>query len=263
VGVRGKGPLPGSCGRQDLVAFSAFADGLKSFRCRVRLPIMRGMSERPHRAKPKIVASRGDPGRAPALEPHERERLLTALQTNVLPALEQTAKILSACGFQEVRVEQRGAMVSLCAGSEKPRVEARLRFQIHETFAKLVAREPVFWMFTVYCGNELTMGKAGRMISFDDLEVLAGIGKEFAAASLASWQRRAAGPPVKSYHLRPGPSGEWHLTREGSDYVLGVFESKAFAVEKSLKLAGRIAASLRIYRADGTVEYTHLPPSGC
>jgi hypothetical protein len=113
------------------------------------------------------------------LEESERDELKRAMAAQVLPVMEGAIRKLNLAGFTQVRVEQHGGMASLFAACEKPPVEARLRFQIHDTFAPLVTREPVFWMMTIYNGNEIVTGVPGRMSGFEDARVIANIVDDF------------------------------------------------------------------------------------
>jgi hypothetical protein len=65
---------------------------------------------------------------------------------------------------------------------------------------------------------------------------------------------------MKKYHLTPHPSGEWKLTPEGSDHVLGTFDTKEDAVEKAIDHVSQVTGSLKIHRADGTIEEERTYP---
>jgi hypothetical protein len=65
---------------------------------------------------------------------------------------------------------------------------------------------------------------------------------------------------MKNYHLTPDPSGEWKLAPEGSDHILGIFDTKSDAVEKSVEYVTRQTGSLKIHRADGTIEEERTYP---
>ena len=65
---------------------------------------------------------------------------------------------------------------------------------------------------------------------------------------------------MKNYHLTPDPSGQWKLTPEGSDQVLGTFKTKEDAVQKSIEHVTRQTGSLKIHRADGTIEEERTYP---
>ena len=65
---------------------------------------------------------------------------------------------------------------------------------------------------------------------------------------------------MKNYHLARIQSGEWHLTREGSEHILGVFETKEFAVRKSADYVRRRAGTLQVHQADGSVDSLFWDP---
>jgi hypothetical protein len=65
---------------------------------------------------------------------------------------------------------------------------------------------------------------------------------------------------MKNYHLTPDPSGEWKLSPEGSDQVLGVFDSKADALDKAIGYVSGKTGSLKIHKADGTIEEERTYP---
>jgi|GEM_PF-2826864 len=146
----------------------------------------------------KFIDSQGDPGRAPALQPQEYRQLISALATAVVPVLERTAAVLKQNGFGEACVELTGGMASLLARHGWQPVEAVLRFQIHETFAVLTSRDPVFWMSAVYCGSKLLAGKPGRLADLDDAAAIEQIAESFVEDSLAVSRSTAARPIVSS-----------------------------------------------------------------
>jgi hypothetical protein len=57
----------------------------------------------------------------------------------------------------------------------------------------------------------------------------------------------------KRYHISQDKSGEWLLTREGTKFVLGSFNGKAYAVESATKTVRKRGGSLAIHRADGNI----------
>jgi hypothetical protein len=120
-----------------------------------------------------------DPGRAAPLDDSQYAALAAALRCRVMPVLQTAAAELKRLGFPEVRVTRRGGMASLFAGCPSHGVEARLRFQIHDTFAPLVTSEPIFWMATVYRTTELLAGKPGRLGDFDEPGALEKIVADF------------------------------------------------------------------------------------
>src|SRR5436190_23085658 len=130
------------------------------------------MSENWNEGTPKLTGSSRDPGRAESLGHEERDELSVAMRVRLIPLMEGEIRKLTRAGFTQVRLEKHGGMVSLYAASEKPPVEGRLRFQIHDTFAPLVAREPVFWMMTIYRGSEMVIGIPGRMSGLEDTQAI-------------------------------------------------------------------------------------------
>jgi hypothetical protein len=65
---------------------------------------------------------------------------------------------------------------------------------------------------------------------------------------------------MKNYHLTPEPSGEWTLRPEGTDHVLGTYDTKEDALEMSIQHITRHTGSLKIHRADGTIEEERTYP---
>jgi hypothetical protein len=65
---------------------------------------------------------------------------------------------------------------------------------------------------------------------------------------------------MKNYHLTPEPSGEWKLCPQGTDQVIGIFDSKEEAVEKSIAHVSEKSGSLKIHKADGTIEEERTYP---
>jgi hypothetical protein len=64
---------------------------------------------------------------------------------------------------------------------------------------------------------------------------------------------------MQNYHLAP-EGNYWKLTREGSDAVIGRFETKAEAVESSTRFLHDREGSLKIHRADGGIEEERTYP---
>jgi hypothetical protein len=65
---------------------------------------------------------------------------------------------------------------------------------------------------------------------------------------------------MKNYHLTPSPTGEWKLAPEGTDHVLSVFDTKAEAVDKAVQYVSEKTGSLKIHKADGTIEEERTYP---
>jgi hypothetical protein len=143
------------------------------------------MSEDPDSKTPKFIGSGRDPGRAESLGDEERDVLCKAMESQVLPVMERKIRQLNRAGFTQVRLDHQWGMATLFAACEKPPLEARLRFHIHDTFAPLVTREPVFWMITIYRGNEMVMGVPGRLSGLEDAEAITTIVGEFVSACVS------------------------------------------------------------------------------
>jgi hypothetical protein len=140
------------------------------------------MSEEPQEKKARFLASPGDPGRARNLEREEYARAVADLHAVVIPIMEKTAATLRERGFCTVSVESRGAMVSLVAGCERADLKGTLRFQIHESFAVLVTRDPVFWMFTLFSGGDMLLARPGRLPGLEPVAEIEKIIEDFGSA---------------------------------------------------------------------------------
>jgi hypothetical protein len=132
--------------------------------------------------KIEFVSSTRDPGRALPLAREEHAGLVSALRTNVIPLLELTATRFLADGWYSVNVRSYGSLAGLYVECINPPIQARLRFQVHESFASLVRRDPVFWMFIVYNGSDMVEAKPGRLPGADDAAGLAKIAEDFVKA---------------------------------------------------------------------------------
>jgi hypothetical protein len=123
------------------------------------------MSEDAQNGQARFYSSAADPGRARPLDGAEYAAAVSDLRAVVVPIMESTATKLRGHGFPVVTVESSGAMVSLVAVCAFTGIKGTLRFQVHESFAVLVARDPVFWMFTLFSGSEMLLAKPGRLPS--------------------------------------------------------------------------------------------------
>jgi hypothetical protein len=155
------------------------------------------MSENPRGEEPRLTGGKKDPRRTAPLDDRQFADFSTALKLRVTPLLNLAATELKRVGFPEVRVTRRGAMASLFAGAPAHEVEARLRFQIHDTFAPLVTGEPVFWMTTVYRTRELIAGRPGRLPNLDVPDVLEKIVAEFVECCKSALKGSA--PAISAY----------------------------------------------------------------
>jgi hypothetical protein len=64
---------------------------------------------------------------------------------------------------------------------------------------------------------------------------------------------------MQNYHLVP-EDRQWKLTREGSDAVIGSFGTKQEAVESCSRFLHDREGSLKIHKADGTIEEERTYP---
>jgi hypothetical protein len=64
---------------------------------------------------------------------------------------------------------------------------------------------------------------------------------------------------MDSYHLLPH-GDRWRLTMEGSENILGDFETKDDAVADCAAIVRESTGSLKIHRADGTIEEERTYP---
>lgn len=96
--------------------------------------------------------------------------------------LEAALAALKMHGFPTVEIEKTIALITLAVREDG--MDAKLRVQVHQTFASLVSREPVLWMLTVYSGNRLVASDAGRLQGAGNGEILNAIGGEFVTACL-------------------------------------------------------------------------------
>src|SRR5436190_13970185 len=95
----------------------------------------------PRGKRPEVIADASDSSRASALDDAEYLMLMDEFRRVLLPLLNRMAKVLRRGGFHGVRIESLESLSSLSV-SFGARGSAWLRFQIHRTFAPLVAREP-------------------------------------------------------------------------------------------------------------------------
>ena len=130
----------------------------------------------------RFYSAAADPGRARPLERLEYQAAVEALHATVTPILEKAAGRLKTMGYPTVEVEGAGAMVSLITICPRAGVKGTLRFQVHETFAVLVARDPVFWMFSLFNGSDMITAKPGRLPGLENVEPVEGIVEDFVAA---------------------------------------------------------------------------------
>ena len=68
-----------------------------------------------------------------------------------------------------------------------------------------------------------------------------------------------AGGVMDNYHLTPNGS-QWTLTGEGQDRTIATFETKAEAVRRCSEIIAERNGSLKIHRADGTIEEERTYP---
>jgi hypothetical protein len=129
------------------------------------------MSEDPNGEQARFYSTAADPGRAVPLEWQEYQAAVAALHETVIPIMEKTAARLRESGFTVVKVESYGEMVSLLAICPRAGIKGTLRFQVHETFAVLVERDPFFWMLTLFDGADMVMAKPGRLNGLENAAV--------------------------------------------------------------------------------------------
>jgi hypothetical protein len=138
------------------------------------------MSEDSNGGRARFYSSAADPARARPLGRQEYQAAVVALHATVTPIMERAAERLRRSGFTTVEVESCGAMVSLLAICPHAGVKGTLRFQIHETFAVLVERDPVFWMLTLFDGSDMVMAKPGRLPGLENATPIESIVEDFA-----------------------------------------------------------------------------------
>jgi hypothetical protein len=128
---------------------------------------------------PYFVGSTSDPSRAEPVSPDEYRRLCEALETVVLPTLQDAATTLVASGFQVTKLEARDALAGLSVRHRRVEIEAWLRFQVHGTFGPLLNSKRIFWMYTLRLDGNLEDGEPGRMRDLQDLELVEAIVNRF------------------------------------------------------------------------------------
>jgi hypothetical protein len=64
---------------------------------------------------------------------------------------------------------------------------------------------------------------------------------------------------MKTYHLAPGDD-DWELKAEDNEKPLASFDSKQQALDASIDLVRARTGSLKIHRADGTIEEERTYP---
>jgi hypothetical protein len=148
------------------------------------------MSTEPREGEAKFYSSAAEPGKARPMERLEYKNAIAELRRAVVPIMECAATELRGVGFT-VSVETGGALVSIIALYDRPALKGALRFQVHESFAVLVARDPVFWMFTLHCGKDMLLARPGRMSDVKDTLPVTRIVDDFASACQCGLKCRA------------------------------------------------------------------------
>jgi hypothetical protein len=136
------------------------------------------MSDHNEYREPELISGAGSGGRPQPLSRDEYEALLSSLQIKALPLLQRAKSQLLAEGFTTAKVESIGGLTGVHAVNEYPYLEARLRIQVHDSFAPLVRPDPFFWVFTVFGAHGMLQGSAGRLSKCCE-ETLSGISRTF------------------------------------------------------------------------------------
>jgi hypothetical protein len=121
------------------------------------------MSDHNEFREPELISGAAGAGRPHPLSRKEYEVLVGSLQMKALPLLQRVKSQLLSEGFTTAKVESVGALAGVQAVNEYPCLEARLRMQVHDTFAPLVRRDPFFWVFTIFGAAGMLEGSAGRL----------------------------------------------------------------------------------------------------
>jgi hypothetical protein len=85
------------------------------------------------------------------------------LQTDLLPQLDAVVHVLRTGGFDAASVAEHYAGACLSATCVDAGLSARLRFEYENRTLSVPAGQPVFWIFTIHCGNRFVDGHSGRM----------------------------------------------------------------------------------------------------
>ncbi|HWB02726.1 MAG TPA: hypothetical protein VG796_06845 [Verrucomicrobiales bacterium] len=151
----------------------------------------------------------GKTGRIATLAEDEYDRLLGALKTNIVPALELLAEKLRTDGFDLVSVRCSGGTAEIFAECCRSAIQGILKFQLHWSLAVLLKRDPVHWSFTVYHRNGGMSSVPGRLSGLHNTEGISAIMADFQAAC------QSARPPRTS-PLRRGFWKWFHTWRQSA-----------------------------------------------